>query len=144
MKYIITESQYNRVIKEEDDERILDRVNGSMSKSNYSSWEDYGLEDDKEMLNVFKRGFGAFKEYLAQTIGYIKGGHYDWFMVMNKSKFIDEALVICLMDFFYDFMDKDLEGEDFKRNGKYEMWLYFIRDIYGDFLSDIHDEINNK
>jgi hypothetical protein len=147
MKIIVSESQYRRVIKEDEDKlsHILDRVNKGITKSVYTDWEDYGLENEKEMVNVFKRSFGTFKEYLAQTISYVKDGHYDWFnKIANKSKFTDELLVIVLMDFFYDLMDMNLEGEDFTRNGKYEMWLYFVRDLYGDLISEIYNEINNK
>jgi hypothetical protein len=147
MKIIVSESQYRRVIKEDEDKlsHIMDRVNNGMTKSDYTDWEDYGLENEKEMVNVFKRRFGTFKEYLARTISYVKDGHYDWFKkIANKSKFTDELLVIVLMDFFYDLMDMNLEGEDFTRNGKYEMWLYFVRDLYGDLITEIYNEINNK
>ena len=137
MKIIVSESQYRRVIKEDEDKlsHIMDRVNNGMTKSDYTDWEDYGLENEKEMVNVFKRRFGTFKEYLAHTIHHIIEGRYDWFKtITNKNKFIDGVLVTVLLDFFYDLMDMNLEGEDFTRKGKYEMWLYFVRDLYGDLI----------
>ncbi len=153
MKYIITESQF-KFLNEQDsrfshDEEAKQMVGDIVKKladifsSSYVKYdeEDYGIEPGK--FKWFKRRLKHFVVNLADNIHTVYIGEYDWLMEEPKQKFIDSILIYALMNFFEEAADEETEVEDFKRDGKYEGWLYFVRDIYKNEMGIFYDEMKD-
>lgn len=123
-------------------EDITNKLNSIMSQTyiNYTE-EDYGL--DKDIFNWFKRRYTVFNVFLAEDIHDVMTGENDWLLEYNRAKFIDYLLINSLLNFFHKVLGEEYDGEDFKRNGSKEGWLYFVRDIYEDEISSIYDELKN-
>jgi len=144
MKFIITEIQYSKIIKEQINsdggvKGIIDRMDSSVSNILHSGAEDYGL--DSRMFIWFKRRFSMYKDYLAHVIDSVLTDDIDWLKFERRTRFIDLVLSYSLLDFFYNVDGKQYELEDFLRNGEQEGWLYLTREMYGDMLGKIYDEL---
>jgi hypothetical protein len=152
MKYIITESQF-KFLSEQDSRFSYDKEAEKMvgdivkkltkifssSNINYDE-EGYGIESGK--FKWFVRRFEYFVVNLADNIYTVQIGEYDWLIKEEtKQKFIDYILIYTLMNFFEEVSDEETEGEDFRRDGKYEGWLYFVRDIYKNELGKFYEEM---
>jgi hypothetical protein len=149
MKYIITERQL-KMIDEQETSSGNEKINGTIEKLNdvfssaiikFNEEEDYGLEPGK--FKWFKRRIADFNDILARNVRYIYNGEFEYLMDEKRERFINLILIYTLMDFFYKF-DEEYNGEDFERNGEQEGWTYFVKDIYGDELGRIYDEVKNK
>lgn len=142
MKYIITETQYKKIVKEQNEdityEDILNMVNDSTPNFIPNDEEYYGF--DKKTFYDFKRRFGLFKEYLARVIYNFKTNEYGFMGSMHRAHFIRTVIIYALLDFFYEQLGKELEVEDFMKDGEYESFLYFLRNIYGKMIGDVYDE----
>jgi hypothetical protein len=81
---------------------------------------------------------------LAENIYGVILGEYPWLLERKKESFVDLILIDGLSNFFFYVFEKDFEPEEFERNSVEDIWLYFVRDLYGKKLGQVYDELKNK
>jgi len=123
-------------------EYIIDKIKHATSNYIVKDEEDYGL--DKEMFKWFKRRYAVFIGYLASVIDSVQTNEYEWLLEFNKNKFVEFVLIYSLLDFFYNLEGKHYDVEDFQRDGSQDKWLYFVKDIYGNLLGEMYDELKSN
>jgi hypothetical protein len=129
--------------KEENIKIIVEELNRIVSNAQLKfTQEDYGIEPTA--LKKFQRRYELFNFYLAEHIYGAISGEQTWLYGKTKQKFIDLILIDGLCNFFFDVFGKEYEPEDFQRNGTEDVWLYFVRDLYGKKLGLVYDELKNK
>lgn len=143
MKYIITERQYRKIVKEQNEntgfDEVLKMVNDSTPKFIPNDEEYYGF--DKKLFFDFKRRFGIFKEYLAKVIHNFNTDEYGFLGSLPKSQFVRNVIIYALLDFFYYELGMEFDMEDFMRNSEHEAFYYFLQNIYGKMIGDVYDEL---
>jgi hypothetical protein len=129
--------------KEENIKIIVEELNRIVSNAKLKfTQEDYGIEPND--IKKFQRRYELFNFYLAEDIYGAISGEYFWLLERKKESFVDLILIDGLCNFFFDVFGKEYEPEDFQRNGIEDVWLYFVRDLYGKKLGLVYDELKNK
>ena len=129
--------------KEENIKIIVEELNRIVSNIQLKfTQEDYGIEPN--YIKKFQRRYELFNFYLAENIYGAISGEYPWLLERKKESFVDLILIDGLCNFFFYVFEKEFQPEDFRRNGVEDIWLYFVRDLYGKKLGQVYDELKKK